>query len=57
MRFCHRIARVLDRNKPSQVTRTVRIPNPETKDALRQARAGSGLKEYANLDAFKAEHG
>ena len=57
MRFFHRIARVLYRTKPSQATRTVRIPNTETIDALRQARAGSGLKEYADLDALKAEYG
>ena len=57
MRLYHHIARVLDRIKPSQVTRTVRIPNAETFDALRQARAGVGLNEYADLNAFKAEHG
>lgn len=57
MRFYHRIARVLDRNKPSQVTRTVRIPNPATMDALRQARARTGVKEYGDLEALKAEQG
>ena len=34
----------------------VRIPNTETIDALRQARAESGLQEYDSLDELKAEH-
>ena len=41
------------RGLPSEVT----IPNTETIEALRQARTGSGLNEYADLEAFKAEHG
>ena len=35
----------------------VTIPNTETIEALRQARAGTGLTEYADLEALKAEHG
>ncbi len=35
----------------------VRVPNDETIEALRQARAGEGLTEYADLEALKAEHG
>ncbi len=35
----------------------VTIPNTETIEALRQARTGSGLNEYADLVALKAEHG
>ncbi len=57
MSFFHRIVRVLDRIIPSQVNRTARTPNAETIDALQQTRAGSGLKEYADLDALKADHG
>ena len=36
---------------------SVRIPNSETIDALRQARKGVGLTEYADLETLKAEHG
>ena len=35
----------------------VTIPNTETIEALRQARTGSGLNEYADLEALKAEDG
>ena len=35
----------------------VRVPNAETIEALRQARAGEGLTEYADVEALKAEHG
>lgn len=35
----------------------VRIPNAETIEALRQARAGEGLTEYADLEDLKAKHG
>ena len=34
-----------------------RIPNAETIEALRQARAGEGLTEYADLEDLKAKHG
>ncbi|MDE2741038.1 MAG: hypothetical protein OXI58_05590 [Gemmatimonadota bacterium] len=32
-------------------------PNAETIEALRQARAGEGLTEYADLEDLKAKHG
>ena len=35
----------------------VRIPNTETKVAMRQAETGEGLNEYADLQALKTEHG
>lgn len=35
----------------------VRIPNAESIEALRQARAGEGLTEYADLEDLKAKHG
>ena len=35
----------------------VRVPNAQTIEALRQARAGEGLTEYADVEALKAEHG
>ena len=35
----------------------VKIPNAETIAAIRQARAGEGLTEYANLEDLKARHG
>ena len=35
----------------------VRIPNAETIEALRQARAGGGLTEYSDLEDLKAKHG
>ena len=35
----------------------VRVPNTETIEALRQARIGSDLNEYADMVALKAEHG
>ena len=35
---------------------TVKVPNAETLAALRQARAGKGLTEYANLEDLKARH-
>ena len=57
MRSYQLIVRVLDRTKPSQASRMARTPNTETIDALWQARAGSGLSEHTNLDAFKGEHG
>ncbi len=34
----------------------VRVPNAETLEAMRQARAGEGLTEYADLKAIKAGH-
>ena len=33
----------------------VKVPNAETLKALRQARDGVGLTEYAGLDSLKAE--
>ena len=33
-----------------------RIPNAETIEALRQARTGEGLTEYADLNALKAKY-
>lgn len=33
----------------------VRIPNAETREAMRQAREREGLVEYASLDDLKAE--
>ena len=36
---------------------TVGIPNADTIEALRQARAGEGLTEYADLEDLKAKHG
>ena len=33
-----------------------RIPNAETIEALRRARAGEGLTEYDDLDALKTKH-
>ena len=35
----------------------VKVPNAETLAALRQARAGKGLTEYADLEDLKARHG
>lgn len=35
----------------------VKIPNAETLAALRQARAGDGLTEYADLEDLKSRHG
>ena len=35
----------------------VRIPNPETRDALGQAARKEDLREYAGLDELKAAHG
>ena len=35
----------------------MRVPNTETIKALRQARKGVGLNEYADLEALKSEHG
>ena len=35
---------------------SVGIPNAETIKALRQARAGEGIIEYADLDALKTKH-
>ncbi len=35
----------------------VRIPNDETKEAMRRAGTGAGLNEYADLDALKVDHG
>ena len=35
----------------------VKIPNAETLTALRQARTGEGLTEYADLEDLKARHG
>ena len=34
----------------------VKIPNSETREALRQAREEEGLTEYAGLDDLKAAH-
>ena len=34
-----------------------RVPNAETIEALRQARAGGTLTEYADLEDLKAKHG
>ena len=31
----------------------VKVPNAETIEALRQARSGEGLTEYANLESLK----
>ena len=31
------------------------IPNEETQAAIREARTGIGIREYANLDEFRAE--
>ena len=36
---------------------TVKIPNAETIEALRQARTGEGLTEYADLAGLKAKRG
>ena len=36
---------------------SVQVPNTETIAALRQARAGEGLTEYASLEDLKARHG
>ena len=36
---------------------TVKIPNAEIIEALRQARSGEGLTEYDNLENLKAGHG
>lgn len=33
----------------------VRVPNAETAEAIRQARAGEGITEYASLDALVKE--
>ena len=35
---------------------SVRMPNVETIEALRQARDGDGLSEYTSLEELKAEH-
>ena len=35
---------------------SVRMPNVETVGALRQARDGEGLNEFASLDNLKGEH-
>ena len=35
----------------------VRVPNAETIEALRQARSGEGLTEYADLEDLKIKHG
>ena len=35
----------------------VKVPNAETIAALRQARVGKGLTEYADLEDLKARHG
>ena len=35
----------------------VKVPNAETREALRQAYAGEHLTEYESLDALKAAHG
>ena len=35
---------------------TVRMPNVETIEALRQSRDGDGLSEYTSLEELKAEH-
>ena len=34
----------------------VRVPNAETIEALRQARAGEGFTEYADLEDLKTQH-
>ncbi len=34
----------------------VKVPNAETREALRQAYGGEGLTEYETLDAMKAAH-
>ncbi len=39
--------------KPEYVGREV--PNAETAEAIRQARAGDGLTEYASVDELMAE--
>ncbi len=36
---------------------SVRIPNKETKEAMRQAETGEGLNEYVNLRPLKTRHG
>ena len=35
----------------------VKVPNAESIEALRQARSGKGLTEYADLESLKARHG
>jgi len=35
----------------------VKVPNAETREALRQARDGEDLTEYDSLDDLKAAHG
>ncbi len=35
---------------------SVRLPNPETVEALRQAHAGEGLTNYGDLEDLKARH-
>ena len=35
----------------------VKVPNAETRAALRQAREREGLAEYTSLDELKAAHG
>ena len=35
----------------------VKVPNAETREALRQAYAGEHLTEHESLDALKAAHG
>ncbi len=35
---------------------SVRMPNVETIEALRQSRDGDGLSEYTSLEELKAEH-
>ena len=35
----------------------VKVPNAETREALRQAYAGEQLTEHEGLDALKAAHG
>ncbi len=35
----------------------VKVPNAETRAALRQARKGENLAEYTSLDELKAAHG
>ncbi len=34
----------------------VKVPNAETIGALRQARSGEGLTEYADLESLKARY-
>lgn len=34
----------------------VRIPNSETREAIRQAETGDGLKDYADPDELKERH-